>query len=257
MPQAATWIKELEWRGLIFDQTEGLEALMAKEKIAAYNGFDPSSDSLHIGNLLPMMTLVRLQRFGHTPIALAGGGTGMIGDPSGKSEERNLLDADAIAHNVERISEQLARYLDFDTKDNPAQLVNNADWLAPIGLLDYLRDYGKHLTVNVMLAKDSVKGRIDRESGISYTEFSYMLLQAIDYLKLAEQHNCVLQTGGSDQWGNITAGIDLVRRILGKKVYGLVNPLLLKSDGTKFGKTESGAVWLDPEKTSPYRFYQF
>lgn len=243
---------------MVYDHTEEAPALLVKEAITVYNGFDPSADSLHIGNLVAMMGLARLQRFGHTPIALAGGGTGMIGDPSGKSSERNLLSPAEVEYNVSKIKQELASVLDFEVKSNPAQIVNNADWLSPIRLMDFLRDVGKHFTVNYMVSKDSVKSRLDREgSGISYTEFSYMLLQAYDYLYLYEQHNCLLQTGGSDQWGNITAGVELVRRVHGRKVHGLVYPLITKADGTKFGKTETGTVWLSPQRTSPYRFYQF
>lgn len=249
---------ELNWRGMVFDHTESVPDLLAKEKISAYIGFDPTADSLHIGNLVPMMSLARLQRFGHTPIALAGGGTGMIGDPSGRSDERNLLSREQIAYNVEKIKNILASVLDFEVKSNPAKLVNNADWLTPISMMDFLRDVGKHFTVNYMISKESVKSRLDRDgSGISFTEFSYMLLQAYDFLHLYRTENCVLQAGGSDQWGNITAGVELIRRTTGEKAHALVYPLITKSDGTKFGKTASGAIWLSPEKTSPYRFYQF
>lgn len=250
--------EEFRWRGLVFDHTEAVPELLAKEKISVYNGFDPTADSLHIGNLVAMMGLARLQRFGHTPIALAGGGTGMIGDPSGKSAERNLLTREEIEYNVSKIKNELASVLDFEVKSNPAKIVNNADWLAPISMMDFLRDVGKHFTVNYMMAKDSVKSRLDREgAGISFTEFSYMLLQAYDFLYLFEHENCVMQAGGSDQWGNITAGVELIRRVHGAKAHALVYPLITKADGTKFGKTESGAIWLSPERTSPYRFYQF
>lgn len=247
-------ITELSWRGAIFDQTEDVADLLTKQKVTLYNGFDPTGDSLHVGHLVPMMGLARFQRFGHTPIAVAGGGTGMIGDPSGRSDERNLLTREQIEANLEGIKPQLARFLDFDIKSNPARIVNNADWLSQISMLDFLRDVGKQFSINVMLGKDSVKSRL--EKGISYTEFSYMLLQAYDFLHLYQQENCVLQTGGSDQWGNIVAGADLIRRE-GGKAHGLVYPLITKADGTKFGKTASGSVWLDPRKTSPYRFYQF
>ena len=250
--------EELKWRGMVYDHTEAVPDLLANEKISVYNGFDPTADSLHIGNLVAMMGLARLQRFGHTPIALAGGGTGMIGDPSGKSSERNLLDNETIEYNVSKIKIELASVLDFEVKSNPAKIVNNADWLAPISMMHFLRDVGKHFTVNYMLAKDSVKSRVDREgSGISFTEFSYMLLQAYDFMHLFEAENCVMQAGGSDQWGNITAGVELIRKANGKKAHGLVYPLVTKADGTKFGKTESGTIWLSPERTSPYRFYQF
>ncbi len=248
---------EFKWRGLVFDFTEGLPDLLATEKITAYIGFDPSSDSLQVGNLLALMGLARLQRFGHTPIAVAGGGTGMIGDPSGKTSERQFLPSEQVEANVAAIKLQLARFLDFDAKDNAALIVNNADWLLKITMMEFLRDVGKHFTINYMTAKDSVKTRLEREEGISYTEFSYMLLQAYDFLRLFEDHHCVLQAGGSDQWGNITAGVELIRRKLGERVHGLVYPLVLSADGTKLGKTEQGTVWLDAHKTSPYRFYQF
>ncbi|HTA95562.1 MAG TPA: tyrosine--tRNA ligase, partial [Verrucomicrobiae bacterium] len=218
----------------------------------------PTSDSLHVGNLVPLLALGRFQKHGHHPIALAGGATGMIGDPSGKSAERNLLTPEQIAHNVHCIKGQLHRLLDFKTKINPAHLVDNATWTAPITYLEFLRDAGKFFTVNWMVAKESVRARMeDRETGISYTEFSYMLLQAFDFMVLARDQNCELQIGGSDQWGNITAGIDLCRKKLSKQVFGLTLPLITNADGTKFGKTEAGAIWLDPKRTSVYRFYQF
>lgn len=249
---------ELAWRGLVYDATEGAADLLAREKVTVYNGFDPTADSMHVGHLVPMVGLARLQRFGHHPIALAGGGTGMIGDPSGRSSERNLLSQDEIAHNVEKIKAQLASILDFEVKTNPARIVNNADWLSQLSLVEFLRDTGKHFTVNYMVSKDSVQSRLEREDGISYTEFSYMLLQSYDFLHLRREYNCVLQTGGSDQWGNITAGIMLVRKVLGEAAHGLVYPLITRADGTKFGKTADGeSVWLDPKRTSPYRFYQF
>ncbi|MEM9774186.1 MAG: tyrosine--tRNA ligase [Chloroflexota bacterium] len=249
-----TILEELQWRDLVFDFTEHVPNLVKNEKISLYNGFDPTADSLHVGHLVPMVALARFQRFGHTPIALAGGGTGMIGDPSGRSAERNLLSREQLEHNLTQIRGQLAMLLDFDIKTNPAKLVNNADWLGKLNLIDFLRDIGKQFSVNVMLQKDSVKGRMD--GGISYTEFSYMLLQSYDFLHLYREHNCVMQTGGSDQWGNITAGTDLIRRE-GGRAHALVFPLITKADGTKFGKTASGAVWLDPNQTSPFRFYQF
>lgn len=252
-----TILDELRWRGLLYESSEGLEELLERECVTLYIGFDPSADSLHIGHLLPLLTLARFQRWGHTPIALAGGGTGLIGDPSGKTQERPLLSKEQVAANVEAIKRQLAQFLDFDAGDHSAKLLNNADWLTRMSLMDFLRDVGKHLTVNYMLAKDSVRSRMTSETGISFTEFSYMLLQAYDFAYLFEHHGCKLQAGGSDQWGNITAGIELIRRTLGQKAYGLVYPLVTKADGTKFGKTESGAVWLDPERTSPYHFYQF
>jgi len=256
---ATTIIDELRWRGLIYDQTDGVDELTAHHKITLYNGFDPTADSLHIGNLVPLMQLARWQRYGHTPIALAGGGTGMIGDPSGRSTERNLMTLEAIDANVEQIKVQLASILDFEVKSNPARVINNADWLRRLMLTDFLRDTGKHFTVNYMLAKDSVKSRMERDdSGISYTEFTYMLLQAYDFLHLFEHENCQLQAGGSDQWGNITAGVELIRRARGQKAHALVYPLLLRADGSKFGKTAEGdSVWLSPARTSPYRFYQY
>ncbi len=252
-------IDELRWRGLIYDQTEGLDELTSNHKITLYNGFDPTADSLHIGNLVPLMQLARWQRFGHTPIALAGGGTGMIGDPSGRSAERNLLNLEIIDANVEQIKAQLAHILDFEVKSNPAIVLNNAEWLRAISLIDFLRTTGKHFTVNYMLAKDSVKSRMERDdSGISFTEFGYMLLQAHDYLHLFDHYGCVVQTGGSDQWGNIVAGVELIRRARGARTHALVYPLLTRADGSKFGKTAEGtSVWLSPERTSPYRFYQY
>lgn len=246
--------EELKWRGLVYDYTEEIPALLANQKVNLYNGFDPTADSLHVGHLVPMIGLARFQRFGHHPIALAGGGTGMIGDPSGRSEERNLLSAEVIEYNVKCIKKQLAQFLDFEVKSNPAKLVNNYDWLGKLTMMDFLRDVGKQFSINVMLTKDSVKSRLD--GGISYTEFSYMLLQSYDFLHLYNEYGCILQTGGSDQWGNITAGTDLIRRE-GGKAHALVYPLITKADGSKFGKTASGSVWLDAQKTSPYRFYQF
>ena len=253
-------LEELRWRGLIADctDTEGLTARMAASPITLYAGFDPTADSLHVGHLVPLLALRRFQRFGHHPIVLAGGATGSIGDPSGKSQERNLLTKEQIAANVTAIRPQLARMLDFDVAANPARLVDNADWTAPMSYLDFLRDIGKHFTVNQMIGKESVRARMeDREVGISYTEFSYMLLQAFDFYHLAHAFGCELQIGGSDQWGNITLGIDLVRKKLGRVSWGVTLPLITKADGSKFGKTESGSVWLDPARTSVYRFYQF
>jgi tyrosyl-tRNA synthetase len=250
--------EELKWRGLVYDHTEQTPEVLAKEKVTVYNGFDPTADSLHIGNLVPLMVMARLQRFGHTPILLAGGGTGMVGDPSGRSSERNLLTNDQIEANLVQIKAQLASVLDFEVKSNPAIMVNNGDWLSKLNLLEFLRDTGKHFTVNYMLAKDSVKSRIQREDGISYTEFSYMLLQAYDYLHLHDKYGCTLQTGGSDQWGNIVAGVELIRKVRGEKVNAMVFPLITQADGSKFGKTAAGTnAWLDPKRTSPYRFYQF
>ena len=249
---------ELKWRGLIYDHTEGVEQLLAGQKVTLYNGFDPTADSLHVGHLVPMVQLARFQRYGHTPIAVAGGGTGMVGDPSGKAEERTLLSREEVEANLDGIKEQLAIVLDFEVQGNPARLLNNGDWLAPLNLMDFLRDVGKHFTVNYMMAKDSIRSRLDREVGISFTEFSYMLLQAYDYLILHDRFGCRLQAGGSDQWGNIISGVELIRRMRGERAFGLVYPLITKADGTKFGKTAAGTnVWLDPERTSPYRFYQF
>lgn len=248
---------ELKWRGLIYDHIQGVESLLANQKVTVYNGFDATADSLHVGHMVPLIALARLQRYGHHPIALAGGGTSMIGDPSGKSAERNLLDRDQIEANVISIKNQLAKFLDFDVKTNPARVMNNSEWLMSLNLVEFLRDIGKHFTVNYMVAKESVSARLERESGISFTEFSYMLLQAYDYLYLFDHTGCLLQTGGSDQWGNITAGVELVRRMRSKSVYAMVYPLITKADGSKLGKTESGSVWLSAERTSPYRFYQF
>lgn len=242
---------------MLFDYVDGIDSVLGEQKVTVYNGFDATADSLHVGHMVPLLALARLQRFGHHPIALAGGGTSMIGDPSGKSAERQLLSRETIEENVESIKQQLAHFLDFEVKTNPARVMNNANWLMELKLIEFLRDIGKHFTINYMLAKDSVKSRIDREEGISFTEFSYMLLQSYDFLYLNQNENCILQTGGSDQWGNITAGAELVRRMTGNSVYGMVYPLITKSDGTKFGKTESGSVWLKPERTSPYKFYQF
>jgi len=249
--------EELLWRGMIYDKIEGVQDLLAREKITVYNGFDATSDSLHIGHMVPLVALARLQRFGHHPIALAGGGTSMIGDPSGKNAERQLLSGEQVEANLEAIKRQLAQFLDFEIKTNPARVMNNADWLLDLNLVTFLRDIGKHFTVNSMIAKDSVRSRLDREEGLSFTEFSYMLLQSYDFLHLFRSEGCKLQTGGSDQWGNITAGVELVRRVTGQPVFAMVYPLITKADGSKFGKTESGSVWLNPQRTSPYRFYQF
>jgi tyrosyl-tRNA synthetase len=248
---------EFKWRGMIHDATPDLQRILGEEKLTAYIGFDPSAASLHVGSLLPIMGLARLQKFGHTPIAIAGGGTGLIGDPSGKTKERQLLTAEQVEENLAGIKAQLARFLDFDAKTNPALIINNADWLAPITMMEFLRDVGKYFTVNNLLAKEAIKRRLETDEGISFTEFSYPLLQAYDYLVLHDRHGCNLQLGGSDQWGNIIAGIDLIRRLRSARAHGLVFPLVTTSAGVKFGKTEAGAVWLDPELTSPYRFYQF
>lgn len=252
-------IAELSWRGMIHQTTDpGLADWLRAEPRTLYIGFDPTADSLHVGHLMALMILRRFQQAGHRPIALVGGATGMIGDPSGKSEERNLLSIERIRENVRAIEPQLRRFLDFDAGPRSALIVNNYDWMGRFGFLEFLRDVGKHFPVNVMLAKDSVRARLERsDSGLSYTEFSYMLLQAYDFLYLSDHYDCRLQAGGSDQWGNITAGIDLARRLRGVQLYGLTCPLLTKSDGSKMGKTESGALWLSAEKTSPYRFYQY
>jgi tyrosyl-tRNA synthetase len=249
--------EELEWRGMVSEKTEGAREALAAGPVTAYIGFDPTASSLHVGSLLTMIGLARLQRFGHTPIAIVGGGTGMIGDPSGKSQERNLLSPEQIEENVRGVRAQLERVLDFSAAPNAARIVNNADWLGAIDVLTFLRDVGKHFTVNYMLQKDSVSRRIESEDGISYTEFSYLILQSYDFLQLFDRYNCTFQMGGSDQWGNITAGTDLIRKVRGQKAHGLVWPLLKTSSGTKFGKTEAGTVWLDPERTSPFSFYQF
>jgi tyrosyl-tRNA synthetase len=253
-----SFIEQLHWRGFVCQTThEQLGGLLDKESLTLYCGFDPTADSLHIGSLLPIMGLAHFQRAGHRPIALVGGGTGLIGDPSGKTAERQLLTKDDVARNAAGIRAQLEHFLDFSGAQ-AARMENNADWLCGLSLVDFLRDVGKHFSVNVMLAKESVRARLeDREHGISYTEFSYSLLQAYDYLHLHRACGCRLQVGGSDQWGNIVAGIDLIRRLDGAEAYGLTFPLVTKADGSKFGKSESGNVWLDPARTSPYRFYQF
>lgn len=250
------FIDELTWRGLVYDVTDGLAELLSAGSVTTYIGFDPTASSLHVGSLLPVMALARLQRAGHTPIAIVGGGTGMIGDPSGKAQERMLLTAEQVADNVAGIRGQLERFLRFEGPF-AARIVNNADWLASIDVMTFLRDVGKHFTVNYMLQKESVSRRLEHEEGISFTEFSYLLLQAYDFLQMFDRYSCLVQMGGSDQWGNITAGIDLIRRLRAKKAHGLVMPLVTSASGTKFGKTEAGAVWLDRERTSPFRFYQF
>ena len=253
-------LEELEWRGLIEDCTdrEELAKRLATGPVTLYCGFDPTADSLHVGSIVPLLTLRRFQLFGHHPIALAGGATGLIGDPSGKTHERQLITKEVLAKNIEGVKRQLQQLLDFENQTNPARLLDNASWTEPVSYLEFLRDIGKHFSVNQMMAKESVRARMeDRETGISYTEFSYMLLQAFDFYVQCRDYNCELQIGGSDQWGNITAGIELSRKKLGRTVYGLTLPLITKSDGTKFGKTESGTVWLDRQRTSVYRFYQF
>ncbi|MBK7130454.1 MAG: tyrosine--tRNA ligase [Crocinitomicaceae bacterium] len=249
------FVEELRWRGMLQDIMPGTEDLLSKEQVTAYVGFDPTADSLHCGSLIPIMLLVHLQRAGHRPIALVGGATGMVGDPSGKSDERNLLDENTLQKNIAGVRAQLEKFLDFNAKENPALLVNNYDWMKNFSFLTFIRDVGKHITVNYMAAKDSVKKRM--ETGISFTEFSYQLLQGYDFLHLYRETGCKLQMGGSDQWGNITTGTELIRRIEGGEAFAFTCPLMTKADGTKFGKTESGTVWLDPEKTSPYAFYQF
>lgn len=254
------FVEELRWRGMIHDIMPGTEEFMLKEKVAAYVGFDPTADSLHIGHMVGVMMLRHLQRAGHTPIALVGGATGMIGDPSGKSQERNLLNEETLHHNQECLKKQLGRFLDFESDaPNKAIMVNNYDWMKEYTFLEFIRDIGKHITVNYMMAKDSVKKRLDSESGqgMSFTEFSYQLVQGTDYLHLYNNYGCRLQMGGSDQWGNIVTGTELIRRKTGGEAYAMTCPLITKSDGSKFGKTESGNVWIDPEKTTPYQFYQF
>ena len=257
-------VEDMEWRGLLFDHTPEATHNLITERITCYNGFDPTASSLHIGNLVAIMGLARLQRYGHTPIILVGGGTGMIGDPSGKSEERILLSKEKIDENVDAIYKQVSPFLDFSSKiKNPAKIVNNSDWLRKINLLSFLRDIGKHFTVNTMLSRESVKNRLDRDTGISFTEFSYQLLQAYDFLKLYDDYGCNFQSGGSDQWGNILGGIDLIRRVHSRKkskndlAHGIIFPLVTTSSGEKFGKSIGGAPTLDPEATSPYKLFQF
>ncbi len=254
------FVEELKWRGMIHDIMPGTEEILKNEMSAAYVGFDPTADSLHIGHLVGVMMLKHFQNSGHQPIALIGGATGMIGDPSGKSQERNLMDERTLRHNQESIKKQLAKFLDFESDiPNRALMVNNYDWMSKFSFLDFIRDIGKHITVNYMMSKDSVKKRLGSESnqGMSFTEFSYQLVQGFDFLNLYREYNCKLQMGGSDQWGNIVTGTELIRRKEGGEAKAMTCPLITKSDGTKFGKTESGNVWLDPEKTSPYKFYQF
>lgn len=251
-------IEELRWRGMLHDMTPGIEEHLSGGPRSAYLGFDPTADSLHIGHLVGVMTLLHFQKCGHKPYALVGGATGMIGDPSFKSAERNLLSKETLQHNVECIKRQLTRFLDFSPGSaNRAELVNNFDWMAGYSFLDFIRDIGKHITVNYMMAKDSVKRRLEEGSGLSFTEFSYQLIQGYDFYYLWKHHQVTIQLGGSDQWGNIVTGTELIRRIEGGHAYALTVPLVTKSDGTKFGKTEAGNIWLDPEKTSPYAFYQF
>ena len=249
------FIEELKWRGMIHDIMPGTEEQFAKETTSAYIGFDPTSDSLHIGSLVQIMILVHLQRCGHKPFALVGGATGMVGDPSGKSKERNLLDEETLNHNLSSVQKQLEQFLDFDCGENSAVVVNNFDWFNEFSFLDFIRDVGKHISVNYMMAKDSVKSRL--ETGISFTEFSYQLVQAYDFYWLWKNKNCKVQLGGSDQWGNIVSGTELIRRKGEGKAFAVTTPLIQKADGGKFGKTESGNIWLDKSKTSPYKFYQF
>lgn len=249
------FIAEIQWRGMIHDIMPGTEEALLKTASAGYIGFDPTADSLHVGHLVQIMTLVHFQRAGHKPFALVGGATGMVGDPSGKSQERNLLDANTLSHNVACVKNQLEKFLDFSCGENAAEMVNNFDWFKDFSFLDFIRDVGKHITVNYMLSKDSVKKRL--ETGMSFTEFSYQLVQGYDFYYLNKHKQCVIQLGGSDQWGNIVTGTELIRRKAGGEAYAVTTPLIKKADGTKFGKTEGGSVWLDPEKTSPYQFYQF
>jgi tyrosyl-tRNA synthetase len=251
-------VAELRWRGMLQDIMPGTEELLAKEMVSGYIGFDPTSDSLHIGSLVPILLLVHLQRAGHKPYALVGGATGMIGDPSFKSEERNLLSEETLAHNLAGIKKQLSKFLDFNsTAPNKAELVNNYDWFKDFSFLHFIRDVGKHITVNYMMSKDSVRKRLEGDTGMSFTEFTYQLIQGYDFYWLHQNKNCKLQMGGSDQWGNIVTGTEIIRRKSGGEAYAFTCPLLTKSDGGKFGKTERGNVWLDPAKTSPYQFYQF
>ena len=254
------FIEELKWRGMLHQDMPGTEEHLLEGMRSAYIGFDPTADSLHIGNLVPIMLLAHFQRAGHKPYALVGGATGMIGDPSGKSNERNLLDEKTLRHNQESVKKQLSHFLDFDSDEkNAAVLVNNYDWMKEFSFLDFIRDVGKHITVNYMMAKDSVKNRItsDDSEGMSFTEFTYQMVQGYDFLHLYREHSCTLQMGGSDQWGNITTGAELIRRIGGGKGYAITCPLITKSDGSKFGKSEGGNVWLDANRTSPYKFYQY
>lgn len=253
----SNFIEELKWRGMLHDVMPGTEELLNKEMTTGYIGFDPTADSLHVGSLAQIMTLVRFQLAGHKPLALVGGATGMVGDPSGKSAERNLLDADTLNKNIEGIKKQLQQFLNFDCGENSAELVNNYDWFKNYSFLDFIRDAGKHITVNYMMAKDSVKNRINGETGMSFTEFSYQLIQGYDFYHLWKEKNCKVQMGGSDQWGNITTGTEFIRRKASGEAFALTTQLIKKTDGTKFGKSESGNIWLDRTKTSPYKFYQF
>ncbi len=251
------FVEEMQWRGMLHDMMPGTEELLSKEITSGYIGFDPTADSLHVGHLTQIMTLIHFQRAGHKPFALVGGATGMVGDPSGKSAERNLLSEDVLFHNVKCIEAQLSKFLNFTDGANCAVMVNNYDWFKGLSFLEFIRDVGKHITVNYMMAKDSVKKRLEGETGMSFTEFSYQLVQGFDFYYLWKEHNCKIQMGGSDQWGNIVTGTELIRRKSQGEAFAITTNLIKKSDGTKFGKTESGAVWLDPKKTSPYKFYQF
>ncbi|MDO8994979.1 tyrosine--tRNA ligase [Daejeonella sp.] len=251
------FVEELRWRGMLHDIMPGTEEELNKQMTSGYIGFDPTADSLHVGHLTQIMTLILFQRAGHKPFALVGGATGMVGDPSGKSAERNLLSEDVLNHNVKCLENQLRKFLDFNTGANSAEMVNNYDWFKNFTFLDFIRDVGKHLTVNYMMAKDSVKKRLEGETGMSFTEFSYQLVQGYDFYYLWKEKNCQIQMGGSDQWGNIVTGTELIRRKAAGNAFAITTQLIKKADGTKFGKTESGAVWLDPAKTSPYKFYQF
>jgi len=251
------FVEELRWRGMLHDIMPGTEDLLSKGMVSGYIGFDPTADSLHVGSLAQIMNLIHFQRAGHRPFALIGGATGMVGDPSGKSAERNLLSEETLQHNLQGIKAQLEKFLDFDSGDNSAQMVNNYDWFKDLTFLDFIRDVGKHITVNYMMAKDSVKNRLNGETGMSFTEFTYQLVQGYDFYYLWKNHNCVLQIGGSDQWGNIVTGTELIRRKDAGEAYALTTQLIKKADGTKFGKTEGGNIWLDAAKTSPYKFYQF
>lgn len=251
-------ISELKWRGMIQDIIPGTEELLNKEQVTGYVGFDPTADSLHIGSLVPIILLIHLQKAGHKPIALVGGATGMVGDPTGKSEERNLLDSETLNRNTAGIKAQLEKFLNFDPGlTNAAEIANNIDWFGQMGFLEFIRDAGKHITVNYMMSKDSVKKRLESDNGMSFTEFTYQLIQGYDFYYLHKQRNCKLQMGGSDQWGNIVTGTELIRRKSGQEAFAFTCPLIKKADGNKFGKTETGNVWLDPQKTSPYHFYQF
>jgi tyrosyl-tRNA synthetase len=251
------FVEEMKWRGMLHDMMPGTEEQLSKESTSGYIGFDPTADSLHVGHLTQIMTLIHFQRAGHKPYVLVGGATGMVGDPSGKSAERNLLSEEILFHNVASIEQQLSKFLNFTDGQNAAVMVNNYDWFKGLSFLNFIRDVGKHITVNYMMAKDSVKKRLEGETGMSFTEFSYQLVQGFDFYHLWKEHNCKIQMGGSDQWGNIVTGTELIRRKAQGEAYAITTQLIKKADGTKFGKTESGAIWLDPQRTSPYKFYQF